>query len=207
MNPLVSVITATWQRHDLLLNRCIPSIAAQDYPGIIEHIVVSDGPDPQLAARLPSIIELPAHTPSRFGHHARVKGIGVASGEFLAYLDDDDSWRPAHIRLLMEALQADPQAGFAYSRTIVHTARGPVRIGDGPLAHGRITPGSGMLHRRDILATATWQDESGAPDWDLVRRWAQAGIPYISVDAETVDYYPNQEDFSNAVPVSFRPLS
>ena len=42
--PLVSVITPTWQRADLLVNRCIPSVQAQDYP-VVEHIIVSDGPD------------------------------------------------------------------------------------------------------------------------------------------------------------------
>ena len=46
--PLVSVITPTWQRHALLLDRCIPSVAAQDYPNV-DHVVVSDGPDPALA--------------------------------------------------------------------------------------------------------------------------------------------------------------
>ena len=51
MSPLVAVITPTWQRTGLLLSRCIPSVQAQDYPRV-EHIVVSDGPDPDLQGKL-----------------------------------------------------------------------------------------------------------------------------------------------------------
>ena len=51
MSPTVSVITPTWQRHDLLLNRCVPSVAAQDHPAV-EHVIVSDGPDPDLRGKL-----------------------------------------------------------------------------------------------------------------------------------------------------------
>ena len=51
MTPTVSVVTPTWQRHDLLMDRCIPSVAAQDYPDV-EHVICSDGPDPDLAERL-----------------------------------------------------------------------------------------------------------------------------------------------------------
>ena len=47
-----SVITPTWQRHDALLQRCIPSVLAQDYPAV-EHVIASDGPDDYLADLLP----------------------------------------------------------------------------------------------------------------------------------------------------------
>jgi len=49
--PRVSVITPTWQRHDLLLSRTVPSVQAQRYPSV-EHIIVSDGPDPELKDKL-----------------------------------------------------------------------------------------------------------------------------------------------------------
>jgi len=49
--PLVSVVTPTWQRHRILLERCIPSVQSQDYPNV-QHVIVSDGPDPELASRL-----------------------------------------------------------------------------------------------------------------------------------------------------------
>jgi glycosyltransferase involved in cell wall biosynthesis len=209
VTPLVSVITPTWQRRGPLLERCIPSVRAQDYPlGAIEHVIVSDGPDPDLAAALAGLpvtfAELPEHEPAvSWGLRARLRALSLASGDLIAYLDDDDAWRPEHVSVLARALAANPDAGFAYSRMRVHLGAGKtMRFGDGSPAYGRI--GTDMImHRRELLGVATWSHDglteapswSGAPvpvseDWTLVRRWLEAGISYVSVDAETVDYYP-----------------
>jgi glycosyltransferase involved in cell wall biosynthesis len=44
---LVSVVTGTWQRHDLLLG-AIENVRQQTYRPL-EHVIVADGPDPWLA--------------------------------------------------------------------------------------------------------------------------------------------------------------
>lgn len=210
--PLVSVITPTWRRHDLLLERCIPSVEAQDYP-LLEHVVVSDGPDPELAAALAQgrhprvrFSQLAQHDPaSHYGHRARMAGIDIAKADIIAYLDDDDSWRPHHLTVLVKAL-LETGAPWAYSRCIVHLASGEVRVGDGPPAHGRIVPTVTMIHRRTILERQSWVDEPGAPDWELVRRWLDAGLPPVSVDEVTADYYPGSSfDAENKIPSALRP--
>ena len=125
--PLISVITPTWQRHDLLLDRCIPSVAAQDYPAV-QHVIVSDGPDNVLAGKIAgrscgAVVwdALPAHDPAaRWGHWARLRGLELATGEYIAYLDDDNAFRPGHLAKLAAALDADPSAGFAYSQLMLH---------------------------------------------------------------------------------------
>lgn len=48
--PLVSVITGTYNRHEEVLG-AIENVRAQTYPNI-EHIIVSDGPDPELRKEL-----------------------------------------------------------------------------------------------------------------------------------------------------------
>ena len=48
--PLVSVVTGTWQRHDLLME-AIANVRSQTYPNI-EHVIVSDGPDQALVWEL-----------------------------------------------------------------------------------------------------------------------------------------------------------
>jgi GT2 family glycosyltransferase len=50
--PLVSVITPTWQRHELLLE-AIENVRQQTYRPI-EHVIVSDGPDNELRRMLVS---------------------------------------------------------------------------------------------------------------------------------------------------------
>jgi hypothetical protein len=62
--------------------------------------------------------------------------------------------------------------------------------GWGPLACGNVgTPM--IMHRREILAHGTWGPASFTEDWDLVERWLDAGVSYVSVDAETSDAWPS----------------
>ena len=198
--PLVSVITPTWRRHDLLTDRCIPSVQAQGYPAV-EHIVVSDGPDGILSKRLAQpwldgwknllYRELDYHVPNEhYGHYARLHGLEYASGEYITYCDDDDSLRPDHCYHMAAALDAEPDAGFAVSRMVTHHAH-TVVVGWGPLAPGNI--GSPMImHRRWVLDHGTWGPGSWKEDWELVERWLDAGVKYVNVDAETSDVWPSR---------------
>lgn len=198
--PLVSVITATWRRHDMLIDRCIPSVQAQGYPAV-EHIVVSDGPDGTLSKRLSQpwmdgwrnllYKELDYHVQlEHYGHYARLLGLEYASGDYITYCDDDDSLRPDHCYRLAAALDADPDAGFAVSRMVSHHAH-PVTVGWGPLAPGNV--GSPMImHRRWVLDHGTWGPASWKEDWELVERWLDAGVKYVNVDAETSDVWPSR---------------
>jgi len=196
-DPLVTVVSPTWVRHDFLLSRCIPSVVAQDYPAL-EHIVVSDGPDLILREKLARknlagldvrFEELPEHPPeAQWGHYARLHGIDLAKGDYIAYLDDDNSWRPQHVRMLVAALE-ETGAGFAYGKMHVH-GRGEYLIGTDPPAEGQIDT-SMIIHRRELLDVATWRWYAGIPtiDWDLVERWMAAGATWVRVPHVTSDYY------------------
>ena len=198
--PLVSVITPTWQRREMLLTKCIPSVQAQGYPQV-EHIVVSDGPDPELAAQLQQpwldgwrnlwYRELPEHDPERhFGHHGRAAGIEYSLGRYITYCDDDDVLRPMHCSLLAQALDKNPQAGFAVSRMLSHGPGGSSVIGYGEIACGNVgTPM--IMHRREILEHGTWDHASQYEDWDLVLSWINAGITWVRVEEETCDVWPS----------------
>ena len=198
--PLVSVITPTWLRDNLLLDRCIPSVAAQHYPWV-EHIVVSDGPNDGLYARMRGHIaanlyahtlryaEVPTHDPgARWGHHARMAGIDLARGDLIAYLDDDNAYRPDHLRAAVQALTAHPDAGFAYPQTRMHVHGHEYVIGTDPPAYGQIDT-SGIVHRRDLLDVATWQPSLPSIDWDLVNRWMIGGSKWTFIERVTVDYF------------------
>lgn len=196
----VTVITPTWQRHDLLMTRCIPSVQAQDHDDV-EHLVISDGPDQVLAAKMvapwmrgwPGLYfqQLAEHDPERhYGHHARAHGCELATGDYIAYLDDDDAYRPGHCKLLAEALDEHPEAGFAVSRMLSHGPHGDSVIGEGGLACGSV--GTPMIaHRPEILDVAGWDHSSAFEDWDLVWAWMQAGIAHVRVDEVTIDVWPS----------------
>lgn len=198
---MCTVITPTWRRHDRLMNGTIPSVQAQTYQPV-EHVVVSDGPDPELAFKAgilvdqgcwPNVVyrELPEHDPlEHWGHHARLAGIEASTGEYITYCDDDDTLRPEHCALMVAALEIAPEAGFAVSRMIGHGGPHKQVVGWGRLSCGNV--GTPMIcHRREILQHGTWGPASFTEDWDLVQRWLDAGVPYVNVDAETADVWPS----------------
>ncbi len=195
--PHVTVVIPTWQRAGLLLGRALPSVLAQTYEDW-EVVVASDGPDPACQQSLqtrygarPGIrwAQLPEHSllPT-WGSLARRRGAAEAGGAVGAYLDDDNAWRPHHLARLLAALDANPQADFAYSRMLVD---GLYVVGDEPPVLGQIDS-SILAHRAGVLERfGNWAEPPVpyAVDWDIVERWLHAGACWVHVPEVTVDYY------------------
>lgn len=112
---LVTVITATRNR-PALLAEALRSIAAQTYPSF-ECLVIDDRSDPSVFAQYE---ELWTELDERFVLHKRIKpsdkggtpgasrnrGIQLARGEYVAFLDDDDRWICAdHLSAGVEAMR------------------------------------------------------------------------------------------------------
>ena len=192
--PLVTVVTPTWQRRETVLARCVPSVLAQDYPHV-EHVVVSDGPDPELEALAADVASdrvrfefLPEHDPAaRWGHWARLRGIGLAKGDIIAYLDDDNAFRPDHLSAIVGKMLAE-DADFGYSIGLFQGRGQPYPVGAAPPSYGQIDT-SLIVHRRELLERGTWEQSMPTIDWDLVERWLAAGARWSFVPHVTMDYY------------------
>lgn len=118
INPLVSCVIPSYKRADSL-ERAINSALNQTYKNI-EVLVVDDniaGDEYSIALQeivakytkntRVRLISQPRHIN---GAEARNAGIKAASGEWVAFLDDDDEWLPQKIEKQINALQADPKA-------------------------------------------------------------------------------------------------
>ncbi len=201
--PLVSVITPTWNRPERLLNRCIPSVQAQTYRNV-EHVIVSDGPDPELAGKIAELLAgsafyhpvrflmlSPRPDPSDQRCQARRAGIEAAVGDLIAYLDDDDAYRPEHCAVLAKALTANPGCAWAYSVMFSWSNSGTgCCIGYNVPQSGQIgTPM--VMHRREITEHGNWGPSSTTEDWELFQRWIAAGQEYVHVPEVTVDVWPS----------------
>lgn len=187
-------------RPGVLLDRCVPSVLKQHYRPL-EHVIVSDGPDPGLARAARELdgrdgvavrfFQLPDHHPGyRWGHRARLTGADLAAGDYLFWLDDDNAYRPDHVEKLAAMLDADPGLSFAWGTCLFHRSDGAAyQVGaPEPVLGGLDT--SALAHRREALQAATWRDEGQATvDWDLVERWLAAGLRGAHCPDVTVDYY------------------
>jgi hypothetical protein len=108
--PAVSVVVPTRDRPELLA-QTIASVAAQDYDGPIECVVVHDGGEPPAdcseAQGACVVRHIPnTGTPGLAG--ARNTGIRATSSPYVAFCDDDDTWQPPKLRRQIGAMEADP---------------------------------------------------------------------------------------------------
>lgn len=119
--PKVSVIVATRDRPRLLA-RAIEAIRAQDYPGPVECVVVFDqtAPDPDLSD---VVVTANDRTPGLAG--ARNTGALAATGELLAFCDDDDRWLPHKLSRQVERLR---ETGADVAVSGIHVEHGERRI-------------------------------------------------------------------------------
>jgi Glycosyl transferase family 2 len=188
--PSVTVVTPTWQRRDLLLSRCIPSVRAQCYDGEVRHVIVCDGPDPGLPP-LDGLLMLTEHRAERNrGLRARQLGARMAETSLVAYLDDDNAWRPRHLDVLTRAL-GETGADFAYSRMLRHDNGYAYIVGASPPGFAQVDT-SLLVHRRELLDVADWEPSEGPSDWDIVHRWLQGGARWVAVPDITLDYYAKE---------------
>lgn len=111
--PDVSVVIATRDRPEML-REAIESVRTQAYDGIVETVVVYDQSEPDATlktsdARRPVRVETNRRSSGLAG--ARNSGIESASGELIAFCDDDDLWLPDKLRRQADRL-AEPSVDF-----------------------------------------------------------------------------------------------
>ena len=97
--PKVSVVITTFKREELYLKRCIDSIIKQTYKNL-EVIIVDDNPGTNEFSRQIEMNVLPyykgliyiKHERNQGAQVSRNDGIKKATGELVAFIDDDDEW-------------------------------------------------------------------------------------------------------------------
>ena len=89
------------------LGESIASIRAQTHP-VREIIVVDNDSDDGTAAMARQAGAVTVTEPLQGASFARNRGVSVAEGSFLAFLDADDLWVPEKLEWQMEAFGRDP---------------------------------------------------------------------------------------------------
>lgn len=112
MRGLVSVIVPAYQAAGTI-GQTLRSVQEQTYRPL-EIIVVDDGSMDDTARRVREFADVRYIRQDNAGDAAaRNAGLRVASGEFIAFLDADDLWRPTKLEAQLQLLGADPGVGAA----------------------------------------------------------------------------------------------
>ena len=118
--PLVSIITPSFNQAKFI-EETIKSVLSQDYPNI-EHIVVDgnskDGTleilkryASSLGNRFRFISE-----PDQGQSNAINKGVKMANGDIIGWLNSDDTYFPEAVKKGVNALQAQPELAMVYGK-------------------------------------------------------------------------------------------
>jgi len=178
--PLVSVVMPTHNRA-ALLTRAIRSVQHQTYPHL-EIIIVDDASADNTREVIESLhdsrIRYIRHETNRGGSAARNTGIRAATGQYIAFLDDDDAWEPDKTAEQL-AILAQYDAVFCTSDEPgsglpEHDNKAEVTLED--LRRGQFTAGgTGVLMAKADVIKNTMFDESlpRYQDWDVFIRIAE----------------------------------
>jgi glycosyltransferase involved in cell wall biosynthesis len=143
MAPKVSVVTATFN-YGRYLAGALDSILAQTYQNW-ESIVVDDGSEDNTAE-----VVQPYLADARFRYvrttnqgqaAAENTGIGLASGQYIAFLDADDLWLSDKLSRQMAVFEDKPEVAVVYSdRAFIDANGGRVAgaLGSKPLHKGKV---------------------------------------------------------------------
>jgi glycosyltransferase involved in cell wall biosynthesis len=109
----VAVIIPTYRRPESLL-RAVHSALDQTFTDVVLMIVDDGGGLPTIPAD-PRITAVSLSRNTRTVGLVRNVGIRLSDSEFLAFLDDDNTWTPDHLATLVEVLRGTPELGGAYT--------------------------------------------------------------------------------------------
>jgi len=194
--PLVSIILATRNRHQLL-RRAVVSVRAQEYSHW-EIVLVDDGstdPTPEVVAQLGAELgddRLRAFRISQSGVcAARNHGLAAAQGAIIAYLDDDNTMHRLWLKSVAWAFSQRPDIDVVYGGIMVDdfgrlSGESAPRLpsfhlnpfDEADLREYNLADIGAIAHRK--LADVRF-DESlhGFGDWDLLFRLTRAKPPLV----------------------------
>lgn len=191
----VGVVIPAFRRPELLA-QAVASVAAQTAPPV-DVVVVHDEPEvPSSAASLPGVTHR-CTGGCRGASASRNLGAEVVRGSHIAFLDDDDSWKPTYLEAAGAALAAS-SAGMCLTRieVVVGDRRRPGPILpdhlDVDVALNRVVgiTGSSIVVAREAFEAVGGFDTAlrGANDLDFLVRLLDSGTSHVVVPEPLVEH-------------------
>ena len=202
MDNRVTVIIPTRNRR-LLLLRTLGTVLAQeevDFDVVVVDEASTDGTAEALTSLRQDRLTVLRHQEPKGVSAARNAGIQAASGDWVAFVDDDDIWSPAKLKAQLTAARRQPAAQWTCTGAVRVDAQlrlgGPERPPSSPDVTSRllscnVIPGgaSAVMARTDLVRELGGFDPtlSNLADYDL---WIRLGLasPLGVVDRPLVGY-------------------
>lgn len=132
MNPRFSIIVPLYNKAPYV-RKALESIMAQTFTDF-ELIVVDDGSTDNSAAICEEYLKNIKHQTSRIIHQqnagvasARNNGVKASKGDYVAFLDADDWWKPTFLEEMDWLIKSYPDAGL-YATNFVYYKKGKTHV-------------------------------------------------------------------------------
>ena len=178
-SPTVSVIVVGWQSADEILH-CLSSIAAQDGVGDVEVILVDNGGLSGIRSSFPDYVDLEIRMVGNVRLcRARNAGVAWASGDLVAFVDDDGRLREDYLQCALPYFDAEDVVGIR-SRIVAHehpyltSLAAHYDRGPEPVEDCLVTEGSSVLRRDPYIEAGGFAESiAGHEGIDLTFRLEQ----------------------------------
>jgi glycosyltransferase involved in cell wall biosynthesis len=182
-------VIPTYRHRDFLL-QSIESVHSQTFNDC-EIIVVNDGSPDDTAAILQPMVKAGTiryvEQPNQGQATARNRGLAMAKGQFVAFLDDDDLWPPDKLEWQVRLLDQNPQLSAVAGGLLFIDEKGG-ELDRFPLSAGAVTfeslfdgnpffsPGQTLIRTDRLRAIGGFDPSmSAADDYDVWFRLAKTG--------------------------------
>ncbi len=208
--PTISVIIPAYNA-EKTIQETIESVLNQTFQDF-ELIVINDGSTDRTLEIVSSFTDSRLQVfsfPNSGPQKSRNRGISLATGEYLSFIDADDLWTPDKLERQLQALQEHPEAAVVYSWTDYIDESGE-RLPGGHhykftndvyerlLLGDFIGSGSNPLIRKEAFLAVGTFDESleGGQDWEMWIRLASK-YQFTVVKAPQVLYRQSPQSWSS----------
>jgi glycosyltransferase involved in cell wall biosynthesis len=196
--PTVSVVMATYNRSNVICY-AIRSVRAQTFADW-ELLVIGDACTDDTAAVVAAFADPRIRFENRsenFGEQSGPNndGVALARGRYLAFLNHDDFWAPEHLRIALDALEAEQAdlvytVGLAAYRDVLTPSVVGAVTRRGRYHPTHVVPGSLWVLRRELARRiGPWRSAvslrtTSSHDW-IHRAW-RGGAKLVAVPRPTV---------------------
>lgn len=200
--PLVSIVTPSFNQ-GRFLEATICSVLEQDYPNL-EYLVIDGGSTDESVAIIQRYAHRLAHwesQPDRGQAHAVNKGLQLARGEILGWLNSDDLLASGAVQGAVQIFQSQPEIDVVYGRLArideigkpIPTPMLPkdrVDFDRAQVIGECIVNQPGAFWRRRIMQQVGWLDERliYSLDYQYWIRMALAGARFKRLDAVAASF-------------------